>query len=388
MAAPTHGQTAEDKARKHNTVYTKWAGCAKIKGSSPLQHLIGLISLKPAIAHICIYPSVSGNFNKKQKQYFNMKNVLFLLLFFTTFYSFAQDLEEFTNQITTTKTQKHKRISGTKVFCIAPSNYEYVKELARYQRKDKLYFQVIETSGSSFTEAKSNFTKEALRAKGITDDGILKNLFLNEYNCVYTEGPSKYPGETKLIMAFGDDDFLVFVAGVCKNSDDEGKKELQEIFKTIYYDKSFNLNPLELANFEFDESITGFKHAMSMSNMIIYTENGKSDLKNPNAGALMNIAMMPQMSEMKAEQFANDLPWRFEKGGAKLKNRDIQKEKIGGFTAFILDTKTEIESKEGILYQVLLVGDKSSILFAGTADRDIESFKAKFKKTVQSIRFK
>ena len=36
--------------------------CAKIKGSSPLQHRNGLIGLKPAIAHICIYLSVIANF--------------------------------------------------------------------------------------------------------------------------------------------------------------------------------------------------------------------------------------------------------------------------------------------------------------------------------------
>ena len=35
--------------------------CAKIKGSSPLQHRNGLIGLRPAIAHICIYPSVGSN---------------------------------------------------------------------------------------------------------------------------------------------------------------------------------------------------------------------------------------------------------------------------------------------------------------------------------------
>jgi len=34
---------------------------AKIKGSSPLQHRNGLLSSKPAIAHICIYPSVTTN---------------------------------------------------------------------------------------------------------------------------------------------------------------------------------------------------------------------------------------------------------------------------------------------------------------------------------------
>jgi len=41
-----------------NTVYTKWAGLCLNRGSSPLQHRNGLMGLKPAIAHVCIYPSV------------------------------------------------------------------------------------------------------------------------------------------------------------------------------------------------------------------------------------------------------------------------------------------------------------------------------------------
>ena len=69
--------------------------CAKIKGCSPLQHSNGLIGLKPAIAHICIYPSVvrklMTSIKLKRKHYIinrihfsNQKTTAPCLTFFTS----------------------------------------------------------------------------------------------------------------------------------------------------------------------------------------------------------------------------------------------------------------------------------------------------------------
>ena len=316
-----------------------------------------------------------------------LKLAINIILILTTFTSCGQKSDmDFPNQVRTTKTDKHFRVKGTKVYGIIPVDFQYMKELARYQKSDNLYVQVIESNASNFVQAKPNFTRQAIEAKGAKID-VLNNIKLNEFEAIYGEGPSKYPDETKLMLIFGDESFVVMVAGVCKTADTEGKKELQEIFKTIYYDKSLEVDPLELANFEFDQTITNFKYAMTASNMFMYTENGKSDAQNAFANALQ-IQVMPQMTEEKAESYANDLPWRYEKNGIKLDSKTIKKTKISNRTAYVLETKVKYDNKDGIMYQAVLVFENTTILFMANAYSDIDNYLIKFKKTAETIKTK
>ena len=114
-----------------------------------------------------------------------MKNTLKLainfVLIFTTFTSCGQNNNaDFPNQVQTTKTDKHVRVMGTQVLGIMPPDFQYLKELARYQKNDKLYVQIIESNASNFVQAKPNFTRQAIEAKGAKID-VWKNVKLNEF---------------------------------------------------------------------------------------------------------------------------------------------------------------------------------------------------------------
>lgn len=185
----------------------------------------------------------------------------------------------FPDNINVVKTEKSKRVKGTKLFVIAPDTYNPIESMVRLQRDNNTYFQVIEVPNSNFNEYKGKLTKEAIESQGAKVD-IDKPIKYNGYDAIYFSGPSKTAGETKLGLAFGDESFVMMIVGVCQTSDKEAMNELNKIFSTSYYEKSFDLNLLELASFKFDESITGFKYATRMGNMFIYTPNGKADLNN------------------------------------------------------------------------------------------------------------
>lgn len=316
-----------------------------------------------------------------------IKLAINFILILTTFASCGQKSNaDFPAHVQTTKTGKHTRVKGTKVYGIMSADFQYIKELARYQKNDNLYVQVIESNASNFIQAKPNFTRQTIEAKGAKID-VLNNIKLNEFEAIYGEGPSKYPDETKLMLIFGDESFVVMITGVCKAADTKGKKELQEIFKSIYYDKALQLDPMELANFEFDQTVTNFKYAMTASNTFMYTENGKDDAQNPFANAFQ-IQVMPQMTEEKAEIYANDLPWRYEKNGIQLESKIITKTKINNDTAYVLETKIKYDSKDGVMYQAVLLFDSTTILFAANAYKDLDSYLTKFKKTAETIKIK
>jgi hypothetical protein len=306
-------------------------------------------------------------------------------LIFITISCGQNQQKEFPNQIQTIKTDKHIRIKGTKVFGVMPNDYKYIKELSRYQKNENLYLQVFETS-SSFNQAKPDLAKQKIEEQGAKIDTI-KNIKLNEFEAIYGEGPSKYQGETKLMLAFGDDSFFTMIVGVCKTADIAGKRELQEILKTIYYEKTFELNPFELVNFEFDQSITNFKYATTVSNFFIYTENGKEDLQNETSSAIQ-LATLPQMTEEQANSVITDMLWRYEKNSFIIENKNIKRAIINNYPAFTLETNVKYKDNNGVLYKAVLVGEKSTVLFVAITYKELESSMEKFKKTAQTIQMK
>jgi len=316
-----------------------------------------------------------------------MKKILSFIFILSTLTFCVQEVNnDFTDKIQTSKTDKHVRIKGTKVFGIIPNDFKHIYELVRYQKNEKLYIQVLEFNGSSFDEAKSNFTKESIESQGATVN-VLINIKLNDYDAIYSEGPSKYPNETKLMLIFGDESSTVMILGVCKKDDIDGKKEIQEIFKSIYYDKSLQIDPLELANFEFDASITNFKYSTTLSNFIVYTENGGEDNLDADSNSFQ-IGTMPKMTDHEAENFIKDLISRYKINGITLLSKEHVKTKFNDYTAFELESKTEIEKKNGIIYLALILGEDSSVLFSGSSFDDFDSYLNKFRKTAETIKIK
>jgi hypothetical protein len=318
------------------------------------------------------------------------KLLLLLFLFITLSLGSCTETEEQTvdfSAIKTTKTSEHTRIDGTKTFVVIPEDYRHIETLARYQKSKKLYFQIMEMP-VSYEEAKVNLTKEAIESKGAQVD-VYKELKINDYNGIYFEGPSKYPGETKLGLWFGDETFLASIVGVCKNSDLEGKKELIEIVKTIFYDKAFELDQFELANFTFDQDSFDFKFNTKISTMFLFTPNGVADSTENQEVAGVTIAPLPFMSKEGAKNYTNELIQRYETQqratflAEKMTDLELVDQSVSVFEATI-----EMEGQISYLYQTVLLGKESSLLFMGTCLKDTEENMKAFERALKAVRFK
>jgi hypothetical protein len=315
------------------------------------------------------------------------RNPLFIFLIFCIALNSCGQTEDspFPAEISTSKTAAHQRVAGTRLYALIPKDYLCLKELARYQKNDRT-IQVNDYNGTGYTASKVNFSRQAIEAKGAKIDSYY-NFTLNGYEGTYVEGPALAPGETKLIMAFGNDSFVVIVNGICKTADLEGKKEIQEVFKSFYYDETFVADPLELANFEFDKSITGFTYAMTSSGLFMFAENGRSDAQNPTASSIQ-VQSLPVLSEEAAIQHMQTMSGLYAKNGMQLSDKPFSKMIVNGCTAIIHESGIRYKTEKGILYEAMLLGKNSSCYIACCSYKDTDSYLEKFKKTVATFRLK
>jgi len=308
------------------------------------------------------------------------------LLMCLGFYSCGDGQGNFPDRVNVTKTGDLKRVKGTRLFVKAPENYKPMESLIRYQRDDNTYFQAIGIPNSSFAMYKSQLTKEAIESKGAKVD-IDKTIKYNGYDGIYFSGPSKTDGETKLGLAFGDENFVMMIVGVYRTSDKTAKEELNKILSTSFYDSSFDLDPLELATFKFDAGITGFKYAMTMGNIFVYTSSGKADLRNQSTASTFQLMTMEAGSFSKAKEFLDYMTSRYGDQGIQVTNLNRIDTVINGNRAYEVSMDaTNAENNKSSLYQVIIYKDSSAVVFMGV-DTEGGKWMDKFKATAQTIKF-
>lgn len=318
-----------------------------------------------------------------------MRSFLFASTFiFCISLSFCSNGQKpFPEKINVTKTENLKRIKGTRLFVNTPAGYFPIETMIRLQKNDHTYLQAAEVPGSNFNEHKSKLTKEAIESKGAKVE-IYKQVKYNGYDAIYMSGPSKIEGETKLGIFFGDDTFVMTLLAVCQTGDKAAMDELNTIISTSYYDKTFELNPLELVNFRFDESITGFKFATTMGNIFIYSPNGKADLAVQQLDTLPSIMMsqIEALSFEKAKEFLETVVSRYHSQGTQLSNIKRQDITINGNQAYevTMDAK-DVNNNQGVLYHVIVFKGTSAVMFLGTDFQQRKWFD-KFKATAQTIK--
>ena len=295
--------------------------------------------------------------------------------------------DTFPDVITASKADNLKRVKGTKLFVNVPHTYQPLEKLVRLQKDDRTYFQVIEVQNSNFIEYKSKMSRQAIESQGAKVDAY-ETVKFNGFDGLYFEGPSKIEGETKIGLAFGDESFVTMVVGVCRTEDKSSRQEMKNIFSTSYYDKSYQLNPLELANFQIDETITGFRYAATMGNMFLYSPNGKAEMKGVLDFSSFQIMPLDAGSFEKIQELMETINSRLDRQGVQVSNIKKNEIMIDGNKAYeVIMDATDKDGKKGTFYQVGIFKENaaSGLLFIG-ADADNGLYLEKFKATVQSIK--
>ena len=309
------------------------------------------------------------------------------LLFSLTISScFNTGQDTFPQVISVVKSDSLTRVKGTRLFVKVPNTYQPLEKLVRYQKNDDTYFQVIEDPNGSFNEFVSNMSKQAIESKGAKVD-VYENVKFNGLDGLYFEGPSKNAGETKIGLAFGDFNFVTMVVGVCKTADKNSIQELKTIFRSSYYDTSYKLNPLELASFKIDQTITGFTYSTTLGNVFLYSHNGRKDLKGLLDFSNYQIMPLEVGSFEKVKELMESINTRFNLQGINVSNIKSKETLINGNNSYeVTMDAIDKEGNKASLYEVGIFQENSSsgLLFL-SIDADMGIYLEKFKATAQTI---
>lgn len=144
--------------------------------------------------------------------------------------------------------------------------------------------------------------------------------------------------------------------------------ELNTAISTSYYDKTFELNPLELVNYSFDESITGFKFATTVGTMFIYSPQGKADLAvQQDTLPVFMISQIEAHSFEKAKEFLESTISRFYRQKIQTSNIKRQDITINGNQAYeVMMDARDANNKNAVLYQLIVYKGTTAVMFLGT----------------------
>ena len=318
----------------------------------------------------------------------------FILIFFLSFldlrHSFGQS--QFPDTISLKNMETSVRLKGTRVFLTIPSNYKLREKATSYQAFEKnsvTGIQIIENVNDNFYRFKNEFLKKPSGLKN-RDNGNSKAVKIGNFNGFFYTGPFKKPNEKSMILIFGDSSFAVTLIGVFPTTDKITEAEIINTFKTISYDKFINFDPLELENFKFDISITGFKYVPLIGmNSFTYSTDGKlKSIEDERHKSSFEFETYEYPNIERAKKIINNkIQERTEFGISKVSNVQKRSININGYPAFetTMDEKGEYVA-DSKFYIVIIEKEKTAVLFWGV-DRDNGKWIEKYKSTVQSIKF-
>jgi len=222
-----------------------------------------------------------------------MKYLIILLSIITIQACSQTSIKEnpFATKLVSSKSEEHIRVKGTKLFALIPEKYPYIQELSRYQISDQQFIQFQNLPNNSWTEYRTRVKKESFGNGLITYEQII----FNGFDGMYIEGEDPNSDKNDIVLAFGATDFITMIICKTSKSNPEARKEIVKILQSLYYDQDFQLDEFELANFEFDKTISKFDLAVAGNNLFMFAKNGKADSENPFANSML-FQTLPQMN--------------------------------------------------------------------------------------------
>jgi len=313
------------------------------------------------------------------------KSIIFILITCIAILACGQTVNE-SKEIVNTKTEKHIKIPGTKLFIIPPKGFEISNSFLGLEKGGNSIIQVLEKVDGDFYADTEEFTKESFEQLGIKVFEF-KEFKINEF-------PAKYivmQGEQNIRsinVVFGDSTFSTMIIALYPSSDDKTFDEIQSVINSIYYDKNLKFDPFESASFTLDDSQSAFKFSKATSGFYIYSIDGK-DVDPTKEEAFVTVSTIPKDSTVSVQDIFEMMLESLYKYGLtneELKNVGISN--INGHYTYEGEIYGEINGENNVIYQLVIDGHDRAIFIQGRIKSDFTNHLNEIKKLAHTIQLK
>lgn len=313
-----------------------------------------------------------------------MKLFLSLLVFLLAVYAcnpVDRDLD-IPDKVDVVKTPKHQQIPGTRLFIVIPPGYKFTETSGSLRKSDGCEIQVMDGIGNPFDR-----DKEVQRTSQTTSGELTfykKNFSFGGYDANIRYGKIKRENRERIFLTFGDSQFTVLVMCILPDDNKEARQEMVNALKTIFVDKSVQIDYAAFNNYSLDLTHSAFKFNKNAALLFYYTVDGKGDADS-NYVIIARIPALPRIEEM--EGCAKALARRF---AAKMTDIDTDEERIsiGGQPAYRISMKGMLANQPKNVYLVVMGNQKSSVYFMGYVDGDKAELYKDCRALAQTLRLK
>lgn len=319
--------------------------------------------------------------------------ILFLLMFLSYSCETSGQLINIPDQIKISSIENKVNVKGTKILINESKDYKYYKELKRFQKDSKNYFQVIEIPNQDYYKAIPNIIAkiDELEKQG-GRIRIKKELKLGIYDAYFGLAPQGQDSE-QIFLSFGDTSFSVLVAGVFQN-DEKEREEIIDLVLSTYYDKEIKTNIDDNLFYDVDLKKSEFKLLSVMSNFGVYTIDNEKMTGNGVYMTNFLIGFLPNnLHGFDLKTYSDKLIYKYENNVYKEKNIKIkviseEKYKEGENEIIHVEMFGIFEGKEMKIYQYIKQTPRGIIQFLGTDISKKYIHFAEYKKIAESIKIK
>jgi hypothetical protein len=311
------------------------------------------------------------------------KTYLIILLLLQTVLFFGQTI--ITNKIT----PEHQEIFGSKIKMVLPKGFTVAKNFMGFQQEATNSSVMVTDIPGPYSKVSGGLNKENLLKQGIRVENI-ENITLNGLPGLLITGEQTAYEVVfrKYSLAFGTENETILISGIVPEGNVALEQSVKNALLTTVYEADKVLTPLDAVDFEISTSGTDFIFAKSMSNMLVYSRDGKIPVETADKASLVVAKAFSKVAITDKKVYATNriktLPVQISK---IIETNAVEINGLKGYEITAEGVNRKTGSKEQA-YQVMLFTDESYYILFGSSQDDFDRNLIVFKKLVQTFQLK
>lgn len=295
------------------------------------------------------------------------------------------------NPLVSSQRQNYTAVRGTKISLIKPEGFTEAETFPGFQQTDTGASIVITEMPAPYSQIASTFTKENLKARGMTLLGK-QNVTIDDYKgqLLQVTQVAHFTTFAKWIAVFGDATAtVILVASLPQEMEDTLSEPLRDSLLSAKWQKNKVLDPFAFLNFAIDTT-PNLKFTQRVQNMLLYTKSGVIPTKSPEEPLFVVGPALSNIEVINQKQFSEKRIAQTEqvKNLAIDTSNEINIDGLSGYeiVARALDVETNTPL---VVYQVMLFKGKTYYIMQGIVGSKLKTeYVDDFQKMARSFRIK